>query len=98
MLTTSDRYHRITVYDPVVKIEDTSIENVLSAETALQACQDAQALAVMTPWPEFRLITPNEIASVMKGKLVIDPYGLFDSDEFAKAGLRHLSLGRPSVG
>ena len=96
-LAETNRCHQITVYDPKVKIEDTPIENVLSAETALQACQDAEALAVMTPWSEFRLIAPNEIARAMKGKWIIDPYSLFDSDECAIAGMRHLSLGRPPV-
>lgn len=82
----------VTVYDPVVEPSAAGIEGARAA-TALDAVQDADAVCVMTPWAEFKSLAAGELASRMKGRLLIDPYGLIDSDAARSAGLTHVKLG-----
>ena len=30
----------------------------------------------MTPWPEFRDLDPQALAAAMRGRTIIDPYGV----------------------
>lgn len=82
----------VTVYDPVVEPSAAGIETARAA-TALDAVQDADAVCVMTPWAEFKSLAAGELASRMRGRLLIDPYGLIDPAESSAAGLTHVTLG-----
>ena len=79
------RSYRVESYDPVVPG---------TAASALAACQGADILAIMTPWDSFRDVAPDDIAAAMRGRVVIDPYGVFSKQACASAGLDHYSLGR----
>jgi UDPglucose 6-dehydrogenase len=63
----------------------------------LEAARGADALMILTPWPQYRAIAPKEIAAAMRGKIVIDPYQVLDRDGAAAAGLQVVTLGR-SIG
>jgi len=76
----------ITVYDPVVPHEKAAL-------SALNAAQGTDAVLLMTPWCEFKNIDPTELAAVMVGRLVIDPYCLLDTDLAQSTGLQHVTLG-----
>jgi UDPglucose 6-dehydrogenase len=78
-------------YDPAV---DAAI-GAPRVPTPLDACVDADAIALMTPWPEFRQLAPADIAVRMRGRLVVDPYGMLDAPACAAAGLHHYRLGFP---
>lgn len=85
----------VSAYDPEaepVPIESPSFRRV---DSALEACEGADALVVTTPWPAFREIDPQEIASALRGDLVVDPYGTLDARGAAAAGLVQLRLGAP---
>jgi hypothetical protein len=47
----------------------------------------------MTPWGEFRKMTPADFARRMRGRCVIDPYRVVDGAAARQAGLRHFTLG-----
>ena len=55
------------------------------------------ALAIMTPWPEFRDIAPADLARIMRGRLVLDPYRVLDAAAAYAAGLDYRTLRRASV-
>lgn len=63
--------------------------------TALDALDGADAVCLMTPWSEFRAIDPGKAAERMAGRLIVDPYGLWDSERTAACGLRQIVRGRP---
>jgi UDPglucose 6-dehydrogenase len=84
---------RIKAYDPVVAAEAVRRPNLVRVAEPLQAADDAQAVALMTPWPIFRDIEPEALARRMRGRIVIDPYGLLDSVACGRAGLVHHRLG-----
>ena len=82
----------IAVYDPVVPA-DAAGPKVKAATSALAASEGADALCIMTPWPEFKAIAPCEIAARMRGRVVLDPYRVLDPAAAQAAGLRYTTLG-----
>jgi UDPglucose 6-dehydrogenase len=87
------RPFRLRAYDPVVAADPAWHPRLAQVPTALEACDGATAVCLMTPWPEFSKIAPPELANRLSGKVVIDPYGLLDRKLTAAAGLDQLTLG-----
>lgn len=85
---------RVTAFDPAVDWRDAALASVARADAPLTACTEADAIAIMTPWRQFRDLAPAEIASAMHGTLVIDPYRVLDHSACVAAGLDHRVLGR----
>ena len=85
-------------YDPQVKLEAESYRRLRLAGSALEACRGADALIVMTPWPEFLKIEPVKIKAVMKGGVLIDPFGGLDQTACVEAGFSYHRLGAPAIG
>ncbi len=80
-------------YDPQVKSLKKGVRNLELAATALDACCDATALVVMTPWREFRDIDLRRVRDLMRGNILIDPYGVLDAEACLAAGFRYFKLG-----
>jgi UDPglucose 6-dehydrogenase len=90
-LLASLRCAGVRAYDPVVQAELPA--GVERASSALEACRDADAVVVMTPWDELRALRPGSLAQAMKGRLIVDPYRALDARACAAEGLRHCTLG-----
>ncbi|MCK4598745.1 hypothetical protein KAU37_02790 [Candidatus Bipolaricaulota bacterium] len=87
---------KVTVYDPIVPATVVG-DHVIGAASALDAVNGAEALVIITPWPEFKKIRPTDIKSRMKGRVVIDPHRMLDAGEVEAAGLDYATLGMPPV-
>jgi len=85
---------KVVVYDPVVTPQSAWHPHLTSAANAIDACDGADALAIMTPWPQFKSLQPSQIARRLRGKLVIDPFRCLEPAACAAAGLEHHVLGR----
>lgn len=85
--------YRVRVFDPLVRADVVAHPRLHAAESELETCEGADAVAIMTPWQQFAKLQPAEIARQMSGNLVVDPYGMLDSHACRKAGLRHVRLG-----
>ena len=90
-LLASLRCAGVRAYDPVVQAELPA--GVERAASALEACRDADAVVVMTPWDEVRALHARSLAQAMKGRLIVDPYRALDPRACAAEGLRHCTLG-----
>jgi UDPglucose 6-dehydrogenase len=84
----------VQVYDPVVKADAAWHPRLTQYPAALDACDGANAVCLMTPWPEFTSLSTADLVKRMTGKVVIDPYRLLDSRLAAASGLDHVVLGR----
>ena len=84
---------RLKVYDPVVPASAAPHPAATGAQSALAAAEGVDALAIMTPWPEFRSLSCADLAKAMKGKVVLDPYRVLDPAVAKNAGLVHITLG-----
>ena len=70
---------------------------ITASATALEAARGSDALLIMTPWPEFRALAPAELASVMSGRTIIDPFRVLEPTAVRAAGLSYFTLGAPSL-
>jgi UDPglucose 6-dehydrogenase len=80
-------------YDPVIKALVDQILGLSIVDSALEACDGADALAVMTPWPEFSAIDPGLIRKQMRGNVLIDPFAVLNRRACHAAGFSYHKLG-----
>ena len=78
----------LRLHDPVVRI---SKEKVF--ETPIEAVRGADALMILTPWPEYRKINCAAVAKAMRGRIVLDPYAVLNPAKAKAAGLQIHTLG-----
>jgi UDPglucose 6-dehydrogenase len=85
------------LHDPVVPAAAAKQETSFAASDPIDATRGADALMILTPWPQYREVAPANIAQAMRGRLVIDPYCVLDRRAAMAAGLQLHSLGRPTL-
>jgi UDPglucose 6-dehydrogenase len=71
---------------------------IVFANSAMDALQGADALAVVTEWLEFRSPDFDELARRLKAKALFDGRNLYDPLAVRKAGLAYYGIGRSGVG
>lgn len=86
---------RLRVHDPVVSVSAITHPAATGFRSPVEAAQGADAVALMTPWPEYREVKPADLAAAMRGRTVIDPYRVLDGRAVAAAGLDYFTLGAP---
>ena len=85
----------LTVHDPVVSLG--AVANVTVAEAPEDVADGADAIVLMTPWPQYRNLDPTVLADRMRGRIVVDPYGVFNADSMGGAGLEVHSIGKGAL-
>ena len=85
---------KLRFHDPVVPASAVQHPSATGASDPLAAASGADALLILTPWPQYRAIAPAEIARAMRGRTVIDPYRVLDLARAREAGLDIHTLGR----
>lgn len=87
----------VRAFDPkVTALPSDLAASVTLAADAKSAAYGADALVVATEWPEFRSLSPDDIAGAMAGNIVLDP-GRYLAPAFAENGrLKLISVGRVS--
>jgi UDPglucose 6-dehydrogenase len=85
----------VSAYDPVAESEARSlISGLRFAESAMDATTDADAVVLVTEWPEFLELDWREVAASMSGNLVIDGRNALDGEAVRAAGLTYEGIGR----
>jgi UDPglucose 6-dehydrogenase len=87
---------RLRVHDPVVSASLVPHRHVEACVAPLESLRDAEALLILTPWPQYRQIAPAEIAAALKGRIVVDPYKVLDRTAAVAADLSYHTLGQPA--
>ena len=62
--------------------------------SAVEVCEGADALAVLTEWPEFSGVDANEVAVVMKSLAVVDGRNVLNPEIWKSAGFAYRGVGR----
>ena len=88
---------RLRLHDPLVPVAAARHAKAEGATDALAAAKGADALMILTPWPQYRKIPPADIARALRGRVVLDPYGVLDPAAGVAAGLAMYTLGRPPM-
>jgi UDPglucose 6-dehydrogenase len=84
---------QVTVYDPMATDNALDASPDLGyAESASSAVAGADALVVVTSWPEFAAAEPGDVAAVAASRLVVDACQGIDAARWRQANWRVLSL------
>ena len=78
-------------YDPAMRTGEVAGIDVV--EDPYLAAKDADALVVLTEWPEFRTLDWPRLAGLVRQPVVVDTRNLLDPDVLSRAGLRCTGLG-----
>ena len=85
----------VTAYDPVAEEQARKLVSVIDfASSPLAAAADADAVVLVTEWPEFLELDWKLVAEAMRGELVIDGRNALDQDAVRAAGLLYEGIGR----
>jgi UDPglucose 6-dehydrogenase len=88
---------RVRVYDPVAEDEARKlIRGVTFSGSAAEAVDGADAVVLVTEWPEFAELDFAEVASAMRGDLLVDGRNFLDPATVNDAGLVYEGIGRPA--
>ena len=86
---------RVRAYDPVAEEEARKLMGgVEFAATAIDAARGADAIVIVTEWPEFAELDWQALAGVMAGRVVIDGRNFLDPQTLAAAGFEYEGIGR----
>ncbi len=99
-LTVSGQLHlqgaEVTVYDPKARETARQMFPTLTyADSALEACRDADVVLHLTEWNEFRELDPEVVGKVVANRNVVDGRNCLDADAWRAAGWTYRGLGRP---
>jgi UDPglucose 6-dehydrogenase len=85
----------VTVYDPMALDNAKAAHPQLRyAENAMTAAADADVLVIVTPWPEFGELDPEEVGAVVTNRAVIDARHTIDAGDWESAGWKVRFLGQ----
>lgn len=87
----------VRLHDPVVPASAVVHPSKVTCASALEAARGADALVLMTPWPEYRGLELQALRAAMRGRLIVDPYRLLSGADAARAGFDYVTLGMPPL-
>ena len=86
----------VRVYDPEGMEEAKKLlDGVVWCDSAYDAMEGADALAILTEWNAFRSLDLNQVKALMKRPVVVDLRNIYDPADMTKAGFAYSCLGRP---
>ncbi len=86
----------VRAYDPQVTWTPPDGADFRQEATAVAACTGADAVVVMTPWPQFAEVDLAAVRAAMRGRLLVDPHGRLDGGRAEALGFTYHKLGRPA--
>jgi len=88
-----------TVYDPIAMNECKHMigDIVEYAKDPNEALIDADALLLITEWPEFRMPNYKIMKRLLKNSLVFDGRNIYEPEEMKENGFTYYSIGRKTI-
>ena len=86
----------VKAYDPAAMDETRKLmgKRIICTKDQYAAVEGADALALMTEWPEFRIPDLQSMAGIMKEKVIFDGRNIYEPDEIKEAGFVYYGIGR----
>jgi UDPglucose 6-dehydrogenase len=89
---------RVRAYDPVAEHEARKLlRGIELKDTAAEAVEGADAVVLVTEWPEFGELDLAAMAKSMRGDLLVDGRNFFDPESARAAGLVYEGIGRAAA-
>lgn len=85
----------ITAFDPKAMPTAKHLvgDQIKYATSPLEAVKDADVLAILTEWPEFKQESVKDIAKAMKGRQIVDCRNLIKREDAEAEGFSYLGIG-----
>lgn len=90
----------VVAYDPAATENARRIfanENISFAADPFEAMEDADALVVLTEWPEFARLDLKRARAALNNPIIFDGRNLLDSEEMMREGFTYICIGRPAT-
>jgi UDPglucose 6-dehydrogenase len=85
----------VVAYDPVAEAQARELVSGMAFATSpLHAVDGADAVVLVTEWPEFLKLDWSQVAAAMRGNLVVDGRNALDAQAIRAAGLAYEGIGR----
>ena len=91
---------KITAFDPsaMIRVRKEFLEAAESfAADSYAAMTDADALVILTEWPEFAALDLKRVRSLLHTPIVLDGRNLYSPGQMKAVGLDYISVGQPSA-
>jgi UDPglucose 6-dehydrogenase len=90
---------KVVVFDPeaIPNVRKEVGKKVKYAANQYDALQGADALMIMTEWPEFRTPDFERIGNALNSKVIFDGRNLFELKDMANLGFDYFSIGRDNI-
>ena len=87
---------RVVAYDPVAigNAKKVLPKNVIFANSPYEAVKDADAVAVLTEWNEFRQLDMVKLAKGLKERVLFDGRNMYDPQALKDLGYIYYGVGR----
>ena len=86
---------RVRAYDPIVKELPEEYAGVIElADDPVSAASGAEAVVLVTEWPQFRELDLHALGSAMRERLFLDGRNYLDPDTVRAAGFTYVGVGR----
>jgi UDPglucose 6-dehydrogenase len=83
----------VRAYDPVVHAPQQELTDIHLCQSAEDAANGADALVLMTGWPQFRDLPMESMLRSMKGPNILDPSRVLPTSVSDIVGLRYFAVG-----
>lgn len=90
---------KVKAFDPEAMPNVKSIygDRIRLVKNMYEALEDADCLAIMTEWGEFRTPDFERMRQLLKAPVVFDGRNVYDLEQMKSLGFHYLSVGRPKV-
>ncbi|REE72994.1 UDPglucose 6-dehydrogenase [Rhodococcus wratislaviensis] len=85
----------VSVYDPKALDNSRRLFPTLNyATSAVEACDNADAVLLLTEWAEFAALQPEDLNDVVRARVMVDGRNCLDASDWRTAGWVYRGLGR----
>jgi UDPglucose 6-dehydrogenase len=90
---------KVRAYDPEAmdNVRKLLGDSIYFAKDLYDALEGADALLIVTEWPEFRTPEFEKIAALLKNNVIFDGRNLFELEQMEENGFTYYSIGRQTV-
>lgn len=91
-----ERKAEVAVYDPkgMPNSEKVFGDRVIFLDEKYSCCKGADALCVITEWPEFRTVDFEKIKDLMNKPAIFDGRNIYDSESLGTLGFKYFGVGK----
>ncbi len=84
----------VTAYDPEgMESAASMMPQVLMKDSAYDAAEGADAIAIVTEWDAFRALDLERIGESMADRVLVDLRNIYPHDEVIRHGFKHIAIG-----